>query len=105
MDGVISDTQKVHAETECALFREYGVAITPEENTRRFAGVPDNVAFPILFREAGKSLPNLDALITRKWKLMLSLPPGQVKAIPGALGLIQTLHDRKIPLAVASSSS
>jgi len=104
MDGVISDTQKVHAETECMLFREYGITITPEENTKRFAGVPDPEAFEIIFREAGKPSPDFDTLILRKWELMFKISPERIAPIPGIFELVRNLRTRQIPLAVASSS-
>ena len=49
MDGVISDTQKLHSHTESIILRGYGIEMSPDEVTRRFAGVSDSEIFYEIF--------------------------------------------------------
>jgi HAD superfamily hydrolase (TIGR01509 family) len=104
MDGVISDTQVLHAHNESELLKEYGIDMRPEEISRRYAGVPDEVQFPEIFKEAGKELLDLSGFIRRKWDNMFDFPTEDIRPIPGALELIDLLYEKKIPLAVASGS-
>lgn len=39
MDGVISDTQKLHSRVESELLSRFDINITPEEITQRYSGV------------------------------------------------------------------
>ena len=103
MDGVISDTQKLHAQVEADLLSRFGVLITPEEVSRRFAGVRTKDFFGELLA-AQDQIYDLDELMKEKWILMEKLA-SQVEAINGSIELIKHLHARKVPLAVASASN
>jgi HAD superfamily hydrolase (TIGR01509 family) len=103
MDGVISDTQMLHAEVEARLLEDWGVRMTAEEITARFAGVADHDFFPAAL---GRPLAaeELGEIVARKWRDMADAAPGRIVAMEGAVDLIRLLRARGLPLAVASSS-
>ena len=39
MDGVISDTQKIHSKVESSLLGDYGIKISLDEITMKYSGV------------------------------------------------------------------
>lgn len=47
MDGVISDTQKLHSKVESELLDRYGIKITPDEITSRYSGIKTEEFFII----------------------------------------------------------
>jgi len=103
MDGVLSDTQTLHASVEAELFAERGETISPEEITERYAGVADAEVFRAVM---GSSLDaqTLEGLIREKWVRMMQRAPGAVRPMEGAVELVRALAARDVPLAVASSS-
>ena len=81
MDGVISDTQSLHARIESDLLRRYGIIMSPEEIIRRFAGTADKEMFPAIFTEAGKSAPDVDAIVAQKYSLMIAAEKAGMKIV------------------------
>jgi HAD superfamily hydrolase (TIGR01509 family) len=102
MDGVLSDTQSLHAFVEAELFAERGITITPQEITAQYAGVADADFFRAVL---GNDLADrtLDALIREKWQRMMARSAG-IQPIEGAVELVGALAAGGTPLAVASSS-
>lgn len=101
MDGVISDTQKLHAEVESELLQRYGITIAPEEITRKYAGVRTADFFNDLLND--KNI-NIKALLEEKWERMINLARENTLEIKGAINLIASLNSNGFPLAVASAS-
>jgi beta-phosphoglucomutase family hydrolase len=104
MDGVISDTQGIHAKTESEILKSYGIAMHPDEITRRYAGVGDEVMFREIFTKAQKEIPEIEQLVEKKWRIMDELVRGNVKEIPGTREFIERLGKFGLPLAVGSAS-
>lgn len=104
MDGVISDTQVIHAKTESELLKNYGIEMYPDEITRRYAGVADEKMFQEIFANAHQKMPALTQLVERKWRIMDELVRGNVKEIRGTREFIGSLQSYGLPLAVGSAS-
>ncbi len=102
MDGVISDTQHIYSAAESKVMEEYGIYVDPEEMARRFSGVSDVDQFGQLFREVGQSMPPIEEIVQKRNALMAG---AHIKVVPGASEIIKMLHDRMIPMAVASGSA
>ena len=102
MDGVISDTQKVHSQIESDLLKSSGVFITPDEITQRFAGVRTADFFIDLLKHKNC---DVNTLLARKWLLMRESVAEHVESIDGAINLIKTLHAQGRKLAIASASN
>lgn len=104
MDGVISDTQKLHARVESDLLSRYGINLTPEEVTRRYAGMNTRKIFDEILRQ--QTAPyDLDLLMDEKWSKISALAEESVDPIIGSVELIQKLHSSGFKLAVASASN
>ena len=104
MDGVISDTQKLHSKVESELLGRYGIKITPSEITAKYSGVRTKEFFDHLLRKQ-KQEYDLDLLIKEKWSQMAKFAAESVDAIDGSVELIQRLSRAGYPLAVASASN
>lgn len=104
MDGVISDTQKFHAQAESMVFKKYGIDISPEEITRKYAGIKDIVTFAEIIKKY--NLPvDKETLRKQKWEIMDVLLQGNVHSIPGVIEFIKKLSEEKFSHAVGSASS
>lgn len=104
MDGVLSDTQNLHALAESALLKQYGIHLTPDEITRRFAGYSDHEFYATVFREAGIDHVDVQKVAQEKWGPFLEQAPGHIQAIPGAIDTVIRLHQAGYTLGVASAS-
>ena len=103
MDGVISDSQPIHAGLEEVLLREHGIEISAAELTRNYAGIPDRECAKIIFAKYGKEI-DLDKFVENKWTKILDYARGRIRPIDGAVELINKLKESNFKLAVASSS-
>ncbi|WP_235491038.1 HAD hydrolase-like protein [Achromobacter sp. DMS1] len=56
-DGVLIDSEIIAAKAQSQALAEHGIAITPQEAARRFAGIPDADMWRTLQQENGRSLP------------------------------------------------
>lgn len=105
MDGVISDTQKFHAEVEAVLLKDLGIVMTPETISQTYAGVTDEKMFSELFKEYGVPVYMVKEVVSKKWNLMRELARGKITAVPFVIPLIRTLNKNGFKLAIASAST
>ncbi|MBI2042693.1 MAG: HAD family phosphatase [Candidatus Nealsonbacteria bacterium] len=103
MDGVIADSQPLHAGLEELLLKEHGIEIPAAELTRKYAGVPDRDCAEIIFKEHGKEV-DLDKFVKEKWTRLIDFAKSKIAPIDGVFGLIDQLKKDNFLLAVASSS-
>lgn len=104
LDGVISDTQCIHAAVEEEILKEYGINIPADELTRRFAGVTQKEMFGVIFSEHGRNNIDIENAVLKKRERMMQAVKGNVKEVPGTRDFIEFLFKNKFPLAVASAS-
>ncbi len=101
MDGVISDTQKLHSKIESQLLSENGVEISPEQITEKYSGVHTEEFFSELLSDKGVDIKEL---LNKKWQLMeQEINKSGIDEITGSVNLIKALS-KKYSLAVASAS-
>jgi HAD superfamily hydrolase (TIGR01509 family) len=104
MDGVISDTQRWHAQIESKLLDELGVKISPEKITATYAGIEDRRWIDEILQEKNLKI-SLDNIIKKKWRLESEMIEKEgVTEIEGSIDLIKELARSEFSLAVASSS-
>ncbi|QGA80435.1 HAD family hydrolase [Candidatus Nanohalobium constans] len=99
MDGVLSDTQKLHAQAQSKILEEYGVEMSPEEITRKYAGKPPGT----LFREESPASNPMEAYGKKQDVLYELVEKEGVKPIEGSQKLIREIEGN-YKLGVASSS-
>ncbi|MBE0478560.1 HAD family phosphatase [Candidatus Aerophobetes bacterium] len=103
MDGVISDTQILHASADVAVLKLYSITFTEDKINENFAGITDKEMFENIFSLYG--VPgNIKRAIKEKWKIMMARANTEITPVPGALKLINKLKRENLTLAVASSS-
>lgn len=105
LDGVLSDTQKFHAEVESALLKEFGVHLSPESITSMYAGVSDEEMFAEIFEKHGVTAASIGDVVRRKWDLMVQVARGSIVPVPHAVNLVRSLKRKGMKLAIASASS
>ena len=98
MDGVLSDTERLHVQSEERQLSRLGIDPGVLAGGA-YMGVSDREFFTAVFREHGV-VADVEAAIAEKWKLMSECPDDGI----AALALVERLHRRGVPLAVASSS-
>src|SRR3989338_7232395 len=105
MDGVISDTQTLHAEIETELFKGYGIDITSAEISEKYSGMSDEEFFETVFNEFGKSETGIDVemVIEEKWEMVFTCARNNIPAIDGAIDIIRKLKNANFKLGVASA--
>lgn len=104
MDGVISDTQKLHSRVESSILSRFGVDISPEEITLKYSGVRTKEFFNELLTNANVEF-DLNALMIEKWEKMEELAKVTVDYVDGIYELLDMLASNNITLAVGTASS
>ncbi len=105
MDGVVSDTQSFHVEIESMLLKDFGIDMKPDEITKRYAGIADEVMFIELFEKKGIDINCIPDVTRKKWDLMKKVTKGKITSIPYAIDLIHNLKKDGFKLAIASAST
>ncbi len=102
MDGVVSDTQKLHARVESELLAQLGVAISPEEITRRFAGMSLTQQFGELLW-GKRAHYDMQLVEKEKWRRMADLAKQGVDPVKGSVEtLIELVYHFRLGLGSAS---
>lgn len=104
MDGLLVDSEPVWHEVEVELIESYGYRYSDEVRDMGIGMRVDEFALILqrLYPKLGESPAAIEAAITEG---MLNLPPGRIKAMPGADELVRYVAELGIPRAIASSSS
>lgn len=102
MDGVLADSQGLHARCERAVLFRYGIELSEAEISRQYGGTTDREFFTAVLSKHGLSI-EYQPLIRAKWQAMLALAPN-IQPIPGASDLVSALRTLGVKLAVASGS-
>lgn len=104
MDGVIVDSEPIWIASKQKMLREQGIEV-PDSYHHQLFGT--TLEYMWRFMKEDFNLPlTVEECIARgeaiRHEMLASQP---IQSIPGAIDLIKRLHDAKIPLAIASSSS
>lgn len=103
MDGVVSDTQKLHSQVESKLLNNCGIQISPQEITEKFSGVKTSYFFKELLDQNGIKA-DIDSLMADKWNQMVIAAGQDVKPIPGIRELINRLEENNFIISLAAAS-
>ncbi|MDR2850110.1 MAG: HAD-IA family hydrolase [Verrucomicrobiota bacterium] len=102
MDGVLADSEPLICAAACAMFRERGVTVAPEDFLP-FVGAGENRYIGGVAEKHGVTLDLAEAK-ARTYALYLEWVPGRLKIFPGAVALVTACRARGWPCAVASSA-
>lgn len=103
LDGTIIDSEENYYEADRMLFNERGVEFT-REMKEEFIGSGNWEMMKRIKKEYGFS-ETAEELLKRKNELYLNLARENTPVYPEMMRFIQILHERGVPLAVASGTS
>ena len=103
MDGVISDSEPLHHIAERKLLAQFGVELNQDE-LESFTGMGTHAMLQHFISTYPVSAP-IEDLVNQLAENLYRVFSEQVKPIPCAIDLIQSLRTGEIPLALGSSSS
>jgi len=103
LDGVISDTNKLHASIEASLLKENGINVKPDELMKNYAGLSDKEFFKKILKDYGIS-GDADTLYKEKWERMMPIAANNILPIPGAIKIINDLKERGLKIGISSAS-
>ncbi len=102
MDGVIADTAPYHFQAWQEVFQKRGVTFTENDFRRNFGQRNDT----IIRNASGEGIlqSELDAIASEKEKNYRQRVRGNIKPIPGAIKLMESLKEHGFCMALASSA-
>ncbi|MGL5831337.1 MAG: HAD family hydrolase [Candidatus Altimarinota bacterium] len=103
MDGVISDTQRLHTLSELLVLKEFGLDYDAKAFRNRFAGHSDEDIFAQIFKEKKINFGVKDA-VEKKEKILYG-KVDEIEAMPGLKDLLEALKNAGVKIGLASGSS
>ncbi len=100
-DGVLINSEIIASTVDAEFLAEFGYEITPQEVTRRFAGMTGRAMGDVVAAETGRELP--DDLFDRITEEIDRRLARDLKAVPGASEMLDRLDGQ--PSCVCSNSS
>jgi HAD superfamily hydrolase (TIGR01509 family) len=102
MDGVLADSEPLICEAACAMFRERGVSVQPED-FHPFVGAGENRYIGGVAERYGVSL-DIASAKARTYALYLQMVPERLFAFPGEVKFVRACREAGRACALASSA-
>ena len=104
MDGVIIDSESIHTRTKIQTFHRFGLKLTKEE-CQPYMGRSTREMFQYFIDRYDPSI-SVTEMVAYKHEIYLKTlrDDDEIKPVEGIRELLQSLADRGIPMALASSS-
>jgi beta-phosphoglucomutase family hydrolase len=102
MDGVIADTAPYHFRAWQEIFGKLGANYTEDDFRRNFGKRNDTIIRNILGSEISPS--EIEAIAAEKEEGFRKRAKGNIKPLPGAIELLQSLNKSAFPQALGSSA-
>lgn len=102
MDGLIVDSEPIHAETYCRIFTDMGLKITPEDYRRAINIGTMNVGE--LYYSIGGKEEHWQDVNKHKARLFTQLVEEKAVLLPGVLTLLDSLKSENVPAALCTSA-
>lgn len=104
LDGVISDTQRLHSESEVEALAQLGITCSAPQLALRYSGVPDRVMFAEILSAHGAPLRHVRELEEAKWRLLRAKISQGIPLMPHIGSVVSSLLKAGYRLAVASGA-
>lgn len=104
MDGVLADTERIHAAAECEILKRYGIEFNADDLSKQYAGMPESAIWPTVFGTSGKEMPQIESLMQEKFEVFKNMVQDGIPEMSGVHKLINLLKENHIPIGVASSA-
>ena len=102
LDGVIADTGIYHCRAWQEVFSQMGIEFTEEHFAKHFGQRNDTIIRDTVNETISQEA--LDAIADKKEATYRRLVADNIEALPGAIGLLSSLHECGIKSAIASSA-
>lgn len=102
MDGVITDTEFLHATVESKTAKHFGIDISPEEVRQKYSGMLLEKEFEEIFKNGGKNVSFKEAREVRD-RILIEHTKNGIKLIPYAREVLTALS-QKYKMALVSST-
>ncbi|MCL5104590.1 MAG: HAD-IA family hydrolase [Armatimonadetes bacterium] len=102
MDGVLIDSEPLHAESYVQAFTEMGLAITLDDYNREVS--IGHLSVSELYAAVGGDMTYWHDVSARKAVLTKELMSQKGALLPGVITLLESLNDAGIPTALATSA-
>ena len=102
LDGVIADTGIYHCRAWQEVFSQIGIEFTEEHFAKHFGQRNDTIIRDTVNETISQEA--LDAIADEKEITYRRLVADNIKALPGAIGLLSSLRERGVKSAIASSA-
>lgn len=103
MDGVLVDSEPLHLEVEEAIFEELGINISKEEHFS-YVGMAPLEVWTTIRRRYDLEIPAKRLFQLEQERKFALFQKREVSLVEGVLPLLQQLHEKGYPIALASSS-
>jgi beta-phosphoglucomutase family hydrolase len=104
MDGVLVDSEPFHVQTEKRMFRKMNLDISDEEHAG-YMGTATDVMWKQIISKRNLQLDIAEMTeLTIQEGLPFFYSLNKIDPMPGLVDLLEKLNEKKIPMAVASSS-
>lgn len=108
-DGVILDSEPLHYEACCAIFKEIGVSFTYAEYEEKYIGLADKQMFPDILRDNSLVLlpQEIETLIENKIQYYTEIIKAHdnLPIVPGVTQFIKTLTKENKKIAICSAAT
>jgi HAD superfamily hydrolase (TIGR01509 family) len=104
MDGTLLDNMPFHQEAFDTFALKHGLPALTLETRKWMDGKRNRDIFPHLFHRPEMTLTEVDELSDQKESLYRELSKGRLTMLPGLKRLLDLLHARGIPAALATSA-
>ncbi len=102
MDGVLTDSEPLICTAACAMFREHGLRVQPEDFAP-FVGTGENSYLGGVAKKYQFTL-DIPSAKKRTYELYLEMAPARLKPFPGAEKLVRDCKAAGLKVALASSA-
>lgn len=102
MDGLLVDTEPLHAEAFVESYRQFG-ALTDVQSYYRAVSV-EGISADVLFESLGGSPKDWDGVKAVKDRLLARSVAKRGRYMPGVPGILRLLQDAGVPMALATSA-
>ncbi|NDC38602.1 MAG: HAD family phosphatase [Proteobacteria bacterium] len=104
MDGVISDTQRLHSDAEVEALAHFGITCVARELAATYAGVSDQEMFAEILQRHGVASSYVPKVEELKSGILLEKMNRGIPLMPGIKELLSDLRARSLRLALASGA-
>jgi len=108
LDGTLTFTEELHYKAFAAIFKEYGIDFTYEEEVTKYAGSGSENIFTKVFADRGKavSAEEIKQLCAKKKELYKKIvQESEIPVVVGARELVEKIHELGVKKIIATGNS